>query len=88
MSPTRKRKKTAKVARRKTPRKWSKRVMERSNALDLEQGVFTQSSANAIAKSLKRSAGLFVREALRAEADRALAERLLAARRACLASAR
>jgi len=30
--------------------------MERSNALDLEQGVFTQSSANAIAKSLKRSA--------------------------------
>jgi len=56
MSPTRKREKTAKVARRKTPRKWSKRVMERSNALDLEQGVFTQSSANAIAKSLKRSA--------------------------------
>jgi len=36
----------------------------------------------------ERSAGLFVREALRAEADRALAERLLAARRACLASAR
>ena len=51
-----KRKTTAKVARRKTPRKWSKGVMERSNALDLEQGVFTKSSPKAIAQSLKRSA--------------------------------
>src|SRR5262249_23546972 len=56
MSAKHKRRKTAKVARRKTPRKWSKRVMERSNALDLEQGVFKKPSAKAIARSLKRSA--------------------------------
>jgi uncharacterized protein DUF3175 len=56
MSSKRKRRKTAKVARRKAPRKWSKRVTERSNALDLEQGVFTKSSPKAIARSLKRSA--------------------------------
>jgi hypothetical protein len=31
-------------------------VTERSNALDLEPGVFTQSSAKAVALSLKRSA--------------------------------
>ena len=56
MSSKRKRRKTAKVARRKTPKRWSKRVMERSNALDLEQGVFTKRSPKAIAQSLKRSA--------------------------------
>lgn len=56
MSSKRKRGKTVKVARRKAPRRWSKRVMERSNALDLEQGVFTKSSPKAIAQSLKRSA--------------------------------
>ena len=42
--------------RKKTAKKWSRRVTEHSNALDLEQGVFTKSSAKAIAKSLKRSA--------------------------------
>jgi hypothetical protein len=56
MSSVRKRKTAAKVVRRKQPRKWSKRVMQRSNALDLEKGVFTQSSSKAIARSLKRSA--------------------------------
>lgn len=35
---------------------WSKKVMERSDALDLEQGVFKKRSAKAIAESLKRSA--------------------------------
>src|SRR5688572_409593 len=41
-------------ARRKTAR-WSKYVTEHSNALDLEDGVFTRSPAE-IARSLKRSA--------------------------------
>ena len=35
---------------------WSARVMERSDALDIEQGAFTQRSARKIAESLKRSA--------------------------------
>jgi hypothetical protein len=39
-----------------TARRWSARVMRTSNALDLEQGVFTKRSARAIALSLKRSA--------------------------------
>ena len=37
-------------------RKWSAGVMRRSDAMDLEAGVFTQRSARAIAQSLKRSA--------------------------------
>lgn len=41
--------------RKKTPRFWSQRVTEHSNALDLEQGVFTRSPKE-IALSLKRSA--------------------------------
>lgn len=40
----------------KTQRKWSQTVTERSDALDLEDDVFKQRSAAAIAKSLKRSA--------------------------------
>ena len=36
--------------------KWSAEVMKRSDALDLEEGVFTQRSAVEIARSLKRSA--------------------------------
>jgi Protein of unknown function (DUF3175) len=36
--------------------KWSQRVTERSNALDLERGVFTSNSPKKIAASLKRSA--------------------------------
>jgi len=56
---------TAKTARRKTShrktvkrpiRKWSARVTERSDALDLENKVFKQRSPAAIARSLKRSA--------------------------------
>jgi hypothetical protein len=38
------------------PRRWSKRVTERSNALDLEPTVFTKPSARQVALSLKRSA--------------------------------
>jgi hypothetical protein len=37
-------------------RKWSQEVTEHSNALDLEEGVFTKDSPRAIASSLKRSA--------------------------------
>jgi hypothetical protein len=38
------------------PRKWSADVMKRSNALDLQRGVFTLKSPHEIAASLKRSA--------------------------------
>jgi hypothetical protein len=37
-------------------RRWSQRVTERSNALDLESGVFTWSDPHRIAVSLKHSA--------------------------------
>ncbi len=36
--------------------RWSQRVTERSNALDLEEGVFALEDPRAIARSLKRSA--------------------------------
>ena len=50
-----------KAATRKTKkpaatRRWSKRVTQTSNALDLESGVFTSRSPRTIALSLKRSA--------------------------------
>jgi hypothetical protein len=37
-------------------KRWSKRVTETSNALDLERGVFSQDDPRRIARSLKRSA--------------------------------
>jgi hypothetical protein len=48
----------AKSKRRPAKRgsRWSKRVMQTSDALDLEPGVFTRKSARQIALSLKRSA--------------------------------
>jgi hypothetical protein len=59
---TRKRKPRAKVAKAarassRTPatKRWSKRVNETSDAMDLENGVFKKGSARAIALSLKRS---------------------------------
>ena len=36
-------------------KRWSQRVTEESNALDLEQGVFSRDSPRSIARSLKRS---------------------------------
>lgn len=48
--------KSSSSASPKRKRKWSAAVMKRSDALDLEQGVFTKSSASRIAASLKRSA--------------------------------
>jgi len=44
------------TARKKSPKKWSKKVMQTSDALDLEKGVFKRKSPRAIASSLKRSA--------------------------------
>ncbi|HTW66566.1 MAG TPA: DUF3175 domain-containing protein [Bryobacteraceae bacterium] len=43
-------------AKRASPNRWSKHVMETSNALDLEANVFKLRSARRIAASLKRSA--------------------------------
>lgn len=37
-------------------KRWSQAVTEESDALDLEQGVFTKTDPRAIARSLKRSA--------------------------------
>lgn len=48
--------KTAKKPTRTTPRYWSHRVAEISNALDLEPGVFSLNDPRKIALSLKRSA--------------------------------
>lgn len=43
-------------ASKTSPSRWSRRVTEASDALDLEQGVFSQRSPRQIALSLKRSA--------------------------------
>ena len=42
--------------KKKSARRWSQRVTETSNALDLEQGVFAGRDPKRIARSLKRSA--------------------------------
>jgi hypothetical protein len=56
--PAKKRGSTTKRASRAgtAGRKWSSTVMQKSDALDLEAGVFTHRSARRIALSLKRSA--------------------------------
>jgi hypothetical protein len=43
-------------AKKSSPKRWSQRVTRESDALDLERGVFKQTSAKKIAASLKRSA--------------------------------
>ena len=43
-------------ARKASPKRWSQRVTRESDALDLEQGVFTLRDPKRIAASLKRSA--------------------------------
>jgi hypothetical protein len=48
--------KTQKSRSKKTAKRWSKRVTEKSNALDLEKSVFKKGGPREIAKSLKRSA--------------------------------
>jgi hypothetical protein len=42
--------------KRAAPKRWSQRVTKQSDALDLKQGVFKQTSAKRIATSLKSSA--------------------------------
>src|SRR5438309_1479183 len=52
-----KKKAAKKAGTKKTgARKWSQRVTETSNALDLDKGVFSLRSSKKIAESLKRSA--------------------------------
>jgi Protein of unknown function (DUF3175) len=41
---------------KRTVKRWSQRVTETSNALDLDRGVFTRDNPRSIALSLKRSA--------------------------------
>jgi hypothetical protein len=41
---------------RKAPRKWSRKVNETSDAMDLQQGVFKGNDPKKIAQSIKRSA--------------------------------
>jgi Protein of unknown function (DUF3175) len=50
------RSRAGKAGRAASKGRWSKRVMQTSDALDLEPGVFTKKSPRAIALSLKRSA--------------------------------
>jgi uncharacterized protein DUF3175 len=50
------RKAARRATSRSSSRRWSKRVTQTSNAMDLEGGIFKQSSARSIALSLKRSA--------------------------------
>jgi hypothetical protein len=45
----------AKTVSASRPRRWSHQVMERSDAMDIEQDIFKTGSAEAIAESLKRS---------------------------------
>lgn len=44
------------ASKRTRPRRWSQKVTERSDALDLEKGVFASDDPGKIARSLKRSA--------------------------------
>jgi hypothetical protein len=44
------------TSRTRPGRRWSQEVTERSNALDLDPGVFARSDPRSIARSLKRSA--------------------------------
>src|SRR5882724_1953076 len=49
-------KSTQKIPRQKGRRYWSGNVTRRSNALDLERGIFSSTNARQIAASLKHSA--------------------------------
>jgi hypothetical protein len=47
--------KTARTATTASSKRWSKRVMQTSDAMDLQSGVFKLRSGRAIAQSLKKS---------------------------------
>jgi hypothetical protein len=53
--PPRQRHAQADADKKKKPRRWSHEVMQKSDALDLESGIFKSGSAEEIAHSLKRS---------------------------------
>src|SRR6478752_5257710 len=53
---TKKQNENGTAAKKKQPRKWSKKVNETSDAMDLEQGVFKGNDPKKIAQSIKRSA--------------------------------
>jgi hypothetical protein len=55
-APARKRSSRTTTARKAAPKRWSQRVTDESDALDLRRGVFKLTSAKKIAASLKRSA--------------------------------
>jgi hypothetical protein len=55
-SPARKKAPARKASHARTGKRWSQQVTETSNAMDLEDGVFTQKDPKKIALSLKRSA--------------------------------
>ena len=46
----------ARKSSKESTRRWSRRVTEKSDALDLEKGVFAKDDPAAVARSLKRSA--------------------------------
>src|SRR3954449_3312870 len=52
----RKGKRRTTTAKKSSPKRWSQRVTQQSDALDLKGGVFKLTSAKKIASSLKRSA--------------------------------
>lgn len=54
--PGRRGSKGTRKAHKSRPRRWSQKVAESSDALDLEHGVFTSDDPRQIARSLKRSA--------------------------------
>jgi hypothetical protein len=56
MADTRHARKSPASRKPKTPRKWSAKVTETSDALDLEQNIFESNSPERIAASVKRSA--------------------------------
>ncbi len=53
---TARRARSGNAAKRTSPKRWSQRVTQESDALDLQPGVFTLTSPKKIAASLKRSA--------------------------------
>jgi hypothetical protein len=53
---TRPGKRSGAATKRRGGKRWSRRVTQRSNALDLDPGVFTRSDPRSIARFLKRSA--------------------------------
>jgi Protein of unknown function (DUF3175) len=56
MEGPRKDRRTGRTSAKRRTRRWSRRVTETSDSLDLERGVFTLDDPAAVARSLRRSA--------------------------------